>query len=101
APGISDAVSDAAIASLICRVAPDPNVPVIAFRARPASLAFYFDRPIHRVNRPAKLRAILKRRPDALVVTAPHDEPLLGGWRAALRRRITYCWSRIRTPLPL
>ncbi|MCW5891323.1 MAG: glycosyltransferase family 39 protein [bacterium] len=67
-PGLEARFSDAPLARLIRACDPAAVGPVLVWGDTPDSLAFYLDRPTHRIERPRDLRHVLARRDRVFVV---------------------------------
>lgn len=67
-PGLESRFSDAALSRLIRECDPDAAGPLLVWGEAPDSMAFYLDRPAHRIERPRQLRRVLARRDRVFVV---------------------------------
>jgi len=74
APLVSRVASDADIALLARRLAPDATI--VGFRIQPASLSYYAHAPVRRANLPEEIREAASAGP-LLIVTRRRHEPLL------------------------
>src|SRR5262249_13624264 len=78
-PALSRVASDAELARQIAATAPTGKAPVIAYAVLAPSLGFYHDGPVRRLEQPARLRHVLRRRKLVFVVTdAAHAPEVLG-----------------------
>jgi 4-amino-4-deoxy-L-arabinose transferase-like glycosyltransferase len=74
APLVSRVASDAEIAHLAHRLAPDATI--VGFRIQPASLSYYARAPVRRANLPEEIRAAAREGP-LLIVTRRRHEAML------------------------
>src|SRR5262249_30723150 len=82
APALSSVASDAELARQIAASAPPGEAPVIACAVQAPSLGCYHDGPVRRLDQPARLRHVLRRRKLVFVVTdAGHAPEVLGAGR--------------------
>jgi 4-amino-4-deoxy-L-arabinose transferase-like glycosyltransferase len=76
APAISAVQSEAPLAALIERHAPQGDAaPVVGFSVRTPSLLFYLRRPVQSADRPKQLARLLAVHPLVFVVTSPRHVP--------------------------
>jgi hypothetical protein len=74
APVLSEAASDASLARLADKLAPD--VRVMSFRIQPASFSYYSNRPVLRANLTDEVIAAAKQGPLLIVTRRRHEAKL-------------------------